>query len=142
MNRRAALRACAAGFGAGLVLVATMLTLRLWLNAPSFPERIDDLALRLIPRPIFSAAIGRFGFSAKPLLFVGVVAAQLLAATVGGLLYGWAATTLAARLDLTSPVLGGAIGLALGLGLDLVILPALRRDLLSARLRCQQSPWL
>ena len=120
-----ALRAGLAGGSAGLVLTATMLLLRLALAVPSFPERIADTVLLLLPQAVFSAGIERFGFAAKPLLFVGIVAAQVALAALGGLLYGALAFVLAGRLDLVNPVLGGATGLFLGIASDFVILPAL-----------------
>ena len=123
MTRGATLRALAAGFGAGLVLTALMLALRLRLNAPSFPERIDDTVLLLIPQSLFSETLERLRFSAKPFLFVALVVAQLLLATVGGLLYGLAAVRLAGRLDLTHPFLGGAVGLFASVATDLLLLP-------------------
>lgn len=120
-----ALRAGLAGGGAGLVLTATMLLLRLAAAVPSFPERITDTVLLLIPQAAFSAGIERFGFAAKPLLFVGIIAAQVALAALGGLLYGALAFVLAGRLDLINPALGGAAGLFLGIASDFVILPAL-----------------
>jgi DMSO/TMAO reductase YedYZ molybdopterin-dependent catalytic subunit len=120
-----ALRAMLAGGGAGLVLTATMLLLRLALAVPSFPERIADTVILLLPQALFSAGIERFGFAAKPLLFVGIVAAQVALAALGGLIYGALAFVLAGRLDLINPALGGAAGLFLGIASDLVLLPAL-----------------
>jgi DMSO/TMAO reductase YedYZ molybdopterin-dependent catalytic subunit len=117
-----------AGFGAGLVLTATMLALRLRLDAPTLPERIDDAVLLIIPQWLFSDMIERFRFSAKPLLFVGLVLAQLLLATVGGLVYGLCAVALAARIDLAHPFIAGAIGVFAAVALDFVVLPALGAD--------------
>ncbi len=125
MTRGATLRALAAGFGASLVLTALMLALRLRLNAPSFPERIDDLVLLLIPQALFSETLERLGFAAKPFLFVALVIAQLLLATIGGLLYGLTAVRLAGRMDLTHPFLGGAVGLFASVATDLLLLPAI-----------------
>lgn len=124
MTRGAFLRAMMAGLGASLVLTATMLALRLRLDAATFPERIDDAVLLLIPQWLFSDLLERFRFSAKPLLFVGLIVAQLLLATIGGILYGLAAVMLAARLDLTQPLFGGVVGLFLAVALDFAILPA------------------
>lgn len=125
MGKKVVLRALVTGCGAGLVLTATMLALRLWVEAPSFPERIADNVLLLIPQALFSAGLDRFGFAAKPLLFVGIVTAQVALASLGGLLYGALAILLAGRIDLTSPAVGGAGGILLGVGIDFVVLPAL-----------------
>ena len=125
MGWRAGVRALAAGCGAGLILTATMLLLRLWLDAPAFPERIADRVLFFIPQTLSSLILDRFGFTAKPLLFIAIIAAQVLAASIGGLLYGAVAVALAGWRDLTNPIIGGAIGLLLGLAVDLAILPAL-----------------
>ena len=121
-------RAVAAGLGAGLVLTATMLALRLQLNAPSFPERIDDVVLLAMPQELFSEVLERLRFAAKPLLFVGIVLAQLLLAAIGGVIYGLAAVALAGRVDFTHPFFGGAVGVFTSIALDLLILPALGAD--------------
>ncbi|MFN8514446.1 MAG: hypothetical protein U0841_18020 [Chloroflexia bacterium] len=128
MTRGAFLRAAMAGFGASLVLTATMLALRLRFDAPTFPERVDDAVLLVIPQWLFSELLERFRFSAKPLLFVGLILAQLLIATLGGVGYSRAAVALAGRIDLTSPFLGGVVGLFSGVVLDFVVLPALGAD--------------
>lgn len=128
MTRGAFLRAAVAGFGASLVLTATMLALRLRFDAPTFPERVDDAVLLVIPQWLFSELLERFRFSAKPLLFVGLILAQILLATLGGTGYSRVAVALAGRIDLTSPFLGGAVGLFIGVVLDLVILLALGAD--------------
>jgi DMSO/TMAO reductase YedYZ molybdopterin-dependent catalytic subunit len=125
MIGRAAWRAVAAGCGAGLFLTATMLLVRLWLGTPTFPERIADGVLLLIPQQLFSLTLDRLGFAAKPLLFVGIIAAQIVVAGLGGFLYWALAVLLAGRRDLTHPLAGGAIGALLGLAIDFALLPAL-----------------
>jgi len=125
MIGRAAWRAVAAGCGAGLFLTATMLLVRFWLGTLTFPERIADGVLLLIPQQLFSLTLDRFGFAAKPLLFVGIVAAQVAFAGIGGFLYWTLAVLLAGRLDLTHPVAGGASGALLGVAIDFALLPAL-----------------
>lgn len=125
MIGRAAWRAVAVGCGAGLFLTATMLLVRLWLGTPTFPERIADGVLLLIPQQLFSLTLDRFGFAAKPLLFVGIVAAQVIVAGIGGFLYWTLAVFLAGRFDLTHPLAGGALGILLGLAIDFALLPAL-----------------
>ncbi len=125
MIGRAAWRAVAVGCGAGLFLTATMLLVRLWLGTATFPERIADGVLLLIPQQLFSLTLDRFGFAAKPLLFVGIVAAQVIVAGIGGFLYWTLAVFLAGRFDLTHPLAGGALGILLGLAIDFALLPAL-----------------
>ena len=125
MGLRVTVRALAAGGGAGLILTATMLLLRLWLDAPAFPERIADRVLFVIPQTLFSLILDRLGFTAKPLLFIGIIAAQIIAASLGGLLYGAVAVTLAGWRDLTNPIAGGVVGLLAGLAVDFAALPAL-----------------
>jgi DMSO/TMAO reductase YedYZ molybdopterin-dependent catalytic subunit len=125
MGRRAATRALLAGGGAGLILTATMLLLRLWLDAPAFPERIADQVLLLVPQTLFSLILDRFGFSAKPLLFIATIAAQIIAASIGGLIYGVVAVALTGWRDLTNPLIGGAVGLLAGIAIDFALLPAL-----------------
>lgn len=124
MGRRATLRALAAGGGAGLILTATMLLLRLWLDAPAFPERIADRILYVIPQALFSLTLDRFGFTAKPLLFITIIVAQIIAASIGGLIYGAVAVILAGWYDLTNPIAGGVVGLLAGLAIDFAVLPA------------------
>ncbi len=125
MGRRVILSALAAGAGAGLALTAMMLALRLVLDAPAFPERITDKLLLLIPQALFSASLDRFGFAAKPLLFIAIIAAQVAALSLIGLVYAALAVLLAGRIDLTSPFVGGAFGLLLGSVGDALILPTL-----------------
>ena len=125
MIGRAAWRAVAAGCGAGLFLTATMLLVRLWLGTPTFPERIADGVLLLIPQQLFSLILDHFGFAAKPLLFVGIIAAQVAFAGLGGFLYWTLAVFLAGRLELAHPLAGGAIGTVLGVAIDFALLPTL-----------------
>jgi len=125
MIGRAAWRAVAAGCGAGLFLTATMLLVRLWLGTLTFPERIADGVLLLIPQQLFSLTLDRFGFAAKPLLFVGIIVAQVALGGIGGFLYWTLAVLLGGRIDLTRPLAGGASGTLLGVAVDFALLPAL-----------------
>ena len=110
-----------AGLAAGLALTGTMLTLRLWLAAPSFPEQIQDALLLRIPAPIFGWTLAWLGFSAKPVLFVGIVVALAVAAAGVGMLAGLARDRVAPRLgQLGLPLaalLGGALWFAVVAGL-------------------------
>lgn len=125
MIGRAIWRATAAGCGAGLFLTATMLLVRLWLGTLTFPERIADGVLLLLPQQLFSLTLDRFGFAAKPLLFIGIVMAQIVFAGIGGFLYWVLAVFLAGRIDLTHPLAGGVSGALLGVAIDFALLPAL-----------------
>lgn len=77
-----------AGAVAGLMVTACMFVLRALTGAPTLPELFEDQVLGFLPGTLFSFALDRLQFAAKPLLLVGLA---LLPVPVGaglGWLYG------------------------------------------------------
>jgi len=122
VERRTAVQWILAGIGAGLVLTGMTLLLRVWFGAPSFPEQILDQVLLWLPAPLFSLALARLQFLAKPLFFVTLLVIQLVVAGLGGLGYGRVCARFA---RLAAPWFSGLIWLAIWLAVELGALPAL-----------------
>src|SRR5438128_2602324 len=76
-----------AGLLAGMAMSALMLAIRLALGIPAFAEVLQDRAIPLVPIFLFSLFIESFGSYAKQMLFGAVVAGQIVAAGVLGVVY-------------------------------------------------------
>lgn len=125
MTRSIMARWSLAGLSAGLMLTAAMLVIRLWRGVPSLPEQIQDQLLLLVPGRVFSFALQRLEYTAKPLLFTSVIAAIVVIGGVAGLLFGLARQRVGQRVDLARPLPSIATGLALWLLVTLGVLPML-----------------
>ncbi len=83
-----------AGLRAGAVASALLLGARLAVGLPTPADLLEEAFLRLLPGSVFSFLIDRLGFAAKPLLFLGLLAGQVLLGGALGLLWarlpgGW-----------------------------------------------------
>jgi DMSO/TMAO reductase YedYZ molybdopterin-dependent catalytic subunit len=107
-----------AGAVAAVVMVVAQAIARIGAGVPMFPDLLEDLVTRLIPPPVFSRVLDTLHFEAKPLLFVGLLVAQIGAgALIGGQAAGWLAPLPRAVGQSVSP---WRQGLILGVGLWLV----------------------
>jgi len=75
------------GVLAALDFTALMFAARIALDAPALPELFVDLVTRLMPGPVFSALLDALGGNAKRLLFYALLAGQLGAGGLLGMLY-------------------------------------------------------
>jgi DMSO/TMAO reductase YedYZ molybdopterin-dependent catalytic subunit len=83
---------CVAGAIAAVAMVVAQAIARIGAGVPMFPDLLEDLTTRLIPPPLFSRVLDTLHFEAKPLLFVGLLLAQIVAgALIGGLAARWLA---------------------------------------------------
>jgi DMSO/TMAO reductase YedYZ molybdopterin-dependent catalytic subunit len=103
------------GVGAGCAFVVVALLVRVTVSVPTLPELVQDRLVLLLPGPIFSLLLDRFLYLGKPILFGSLLAAQLLAGGLAGIV--------AARLR--RPVLVAA---ALWLLTGVVLLPLANRS--------------
>ncbi len=83
-----------AGLRAGAVASALLLGARLAVGLPTPADLLEEAFLRLLPGAVFSFLIDRLGFAAKPLLFLALLAGQVLLGGALGLLWarlpgGW-----------------------------------------------------
>lgn len=83
-----------AGLVAGAVASALLLGARLAVGLPTPADLLEEAFLRLLPGAVFSLLIDRLGFAAKPLLFLALLAVQVLLGGALGLLWarlpgGW-----------------------------------------------------
>ena len=76
-----------AGAAAGLALAVATLVVRLASGTPSFPEILQDQILGLVPGSLSGGIIDKVQFNSKPLLVAGIVAGEVAAGIVLGLLF-------------------------------------------------------
>jgi DMSO/TMAO reductase YedYZ molybdopterin-dependent catalytic subunit len=90
-KRRLSVRAgIIAGAVSAVVMIVVQGIARLGAGVPMFPDLLEDLATRLIPPPIFARVLDTLHFQAKPLLFVGLLLAQVVAgAVIGAIVATW-----------------------------------------------------
>ena len=70
------------------MMIACMFAVRVLAGTPTLPELFQDQVLALVPGFVFSFALDRLQFAAKPLLLVGLAFTALPAGAVLGWLYG------------------------------------------------------
>ncbi len=75
------------GLVGGLVMVLAQGIARLSVGLPMFPDLFEDLATKTIPAPLFSFALATLKFGAKPLLFAGLLAVQIVVGGLVGLIF-------------------------------------------------------
>jgi DMSO/TMAO reductase YedYZ molybdopterin-dependent catalytic subunit len=114
-----------AGAASAVVMILAQGIARLGAGVPMFPDLLEDLATRLIPPPIFARVLDTLHFQAKPLLFLGLLVAQIVAgAIVGGVFSGWLGPRSRGLGVSASPWGNGLLlALALWLATGVVILP-------------------
>lgn len=116
------------GFAAGAVAAAVLLALRALVGGPSLPELIQDGVVQLLPGPLFSAALDRLGFAAKPLLFAAILLGIVL---VGG------------ALEVVARALGAAAAAAAGwLLAGAVLLPLLGQGIFGTARPAEAPIWV
>ena len=121
------------GFIAGVIMTALLVTLRFALDTPVLPEVVADWLTKVTPGVVFDFVLERLQVSAKPLMFAGLLAGQVVAGGGLGVLYAlysprlplseeqrWArgliiavALWLAIMVVVTPIVEGGAFGVSL-----------------------------
>jgi DMSO/TMAO reductase YedYZ molybdopterin-dependent catalytic subunit len=77
-----------AGLEGAIAAQAIMLAGRLLLSTPAAADAMADLSLRLMPGAVSGFILDRFQFAAKPALLIGLIAAQLVAGSVAGMIVG------------------------------------------------------
>lgn len=85
--RRDFKRGALAGAGAGLIMTVVMMVTRFVLNAVSLPELLSEWIVSITPAVVFAAVLGVLEAYAKPLLFVGLLFAQVAVGGFLGVLY-------------------------------------------------------
>ena len=94
---------------------------RVGAGIPMFPDLFEDLATRAIPPVIFSTILDALKFNAKPLLFVGLLALQMVVGAALGAGFGLLLGPDARPATLWKRGLSSAVGL--WLLTDLAVLP-------------------
>jgi DMSO/TMAO reductase YedYZ molybdopterin-dependent catalytic subunit len=123
-----------AGAVAAVVMILAQGVARIGAGVPMLPDLLEDLTTRLIPPAIFSRVLDTLHFQAKPLLFVGLLVAQILAsAIVGGFVSGWLGPRSRGLGPNASPWRNGLIlAVALWLVTGLIVLPVAGQGLFGA----------
>ena len=114
-----------AGAGAALAMMVVMAILRFTFNFPTIPELMLNPIVRMLGGEAFSAALDRFYYMGRPLLFTSILEGTLLLGVLLGLLYAWLAKPNAQgrRPAIFNSPWGGLLyGLIIGLLLDTVFL--------------------
>jgi len=126
-------RGALAGLLAGLAMSLAMLAARQALGVPSVPEMVADGSTALVPPAVFSFLLDALLTRAKPLLFLGLFALQLLAGV--GIGVGYAAVLRAwPRLQARPWLTGAPVLVVLVLFNALVLAPVTDGGLLGSRL--------
>ena len=99
--RRVATAGFWGGILGGIAMAFGQSLARLGARIPTFPDLFEDLATRTIPAALFSKALDTFLFNAKPLLFVGLLAFQILVLGLVGIVFArvWGRHFVSDRLD-------------------------------------------
>lgn len=110
-----------AGAAAGCAFLVVELAARLLLGIPTLAELIQDRLIQFLPGSVFAFVLDRLLYLGKPLLFAGLLLAQLVVAGLGGI---------ASRPGLR-PIALAAIG---WLATGLILLPLVGQGLFAGRL--------
>jgi hypothetical protein len=111
---RALGRGVIAGAIATLVMILVQATARIAAGVPMFPDLFLDRAARLILSPALTRVLLALHVPARPLVFAGLLVAQLIAgALIGGAIFSWVAPRYDDAGSSTSPWKNGLILAAL-----------------------------